>query len=372
MLRYIGDLMKSSSGNIGLLQNTMIILLCIGLMNHVLVIPQILEKGGRDAWISIIFAGVPLLIWIPILYYTMKKIGHQHIVLWIKENYSPWLAWILITPFLIYLFLMGFITIRDTSTWLVTSNLPQTPMMVTASAFMFLCFLAAKSGIRAIAISSGILLPLVLVFGYFAAITNMKFKDYGLLRPFFENGIIPSLKGMIYSGAGMVELIIIVLLQRHLKSNYKLWHLLVIGVIIIYFLLGPVTAAIAEFGPFVAAIMRYPAFEEWRLVKIGRHLEHVDFLVIYQWTSGAFIRIATVLFLIVDLLNIKQERGRTLTLFLVSLMMLGLNQIPLSDPTFLFLLTKYYFPISLIVMLLCSFALFALAFFSKRQGRTRA
>lgn len=364
--------MNPGAGTIGVLQNTMIVLLCVGLMNHVLIVPQVLEQGGRDAWISVLGAGALLLLWIPILNYSMSKLGNQHLVDWMKERFHRGLAWLFVIPFSIYLFLMGFITIRDTSTWLTTSNLPQTPMMVTSTVFVVLCFFAAKSGIRTIAITSGILLPFVIALGYFAAFANEKFKDYRLLMPFFEHGMAPVFKGMIYSGAGMVELIIVVLLRRHVKSGYKWWQLLIVGIIVIRFLFGTIMAAIAEFGPFVSSIQRYPAFEEWRLIKIGKHFEHMDFLVIYQWTAGAFIRISTILFLIVDILHLKDEKKRTIALVIVALLMLGLSQVPMSDPLFMMLLTKYYFPITLVMMLLCSFLLFLFAFFSKKkQGSAR-
>lgn len=361
--------MKQSIGSIGLLQMSMVMLLCVGMMNHVLIIPLLLDKAGRDAWISVLFTGVPLFIWIPLLYYILKMTKHQHLFQWVKENYTAWLAWILMIPFLIYLFLMGFITIKETTSWLVTSSLPQTPVIVTSTAFMLLCFIAARLGIKAIAISAGILLPLVIALGYFVSFSNMKFKDYGLLLPFFEHGMIPAFKGMIYAGSGMIEIVILLFLQRHLKANYKIWHLWILGFLFVYLLAGPVTGSIAEFGPYMAALQRFPAFEEWRLVKIGRHLEHVDFLVIYQWTSGAFVRIATVLFLSVDILQVKKQRNKTIVLLLITVLMIVANQFPLSDPKFLLLLTKFYFPLSLIMVLLCSLILFFLAFYSQRKRR---
>lgn len=359
--------MDLGRGNISLLQTSMIILLCVGLMNHVLVIPVLLDKGGRDAWISTLFTIVPLFLWIPLIHYILKKIKNAHLFEWLKEKYSSWVAWLLVIPFLIYLYLIGFITVHETTTWLVTSNLPQTPIIVTGTVFMILCFFAARSGINSIAILSGILLPLVVILGYFASFTNAKFKDYGLLLPMLEHGIRPAFDGMIIAGAGAIELVIVLLFRRHIVADFKLWHLWLLGFFFIYLVVEPVIGAISEFGPFSAALQRYPAFEEWRLVKIGKHLEHVDFLVVYQWTAGAFIRIATALFLIIDLLHLKSKRSKTIGLLFITLSIIAANQLPISDQTFLYLLTEYYFPLSLIVMVLCSFVLFVLAVFAKEN-----
>ena len=41
--------------------------------------------------------------------------------------------------------------------------------------------------------------------------------------------------------------------------------------------LGPLIGAITEFGPNEATKQRYPAYEEWGLVTIGRYIEHLDF-----------------------------------------------------------------------------------------------
>ena len=74
--------------------------------------------------------------------------------------------------------------------------------------------------------------------------------------------------------------------------------------------IGPLMGALTEFGPIEAATQRYPAFEEWRLAKIGRYFEHVDFLSIYQWLTGAFVRIGFLLFVTIELLGLAQQKKR--------------------------------------------------------------
>ncbi|MFR9721672.1 hypothetical protein ACL00X_20305, partial [Aeromonas diversa] len=81
-----------------------------------------------------------------------------------------------------------------------------------------------------------------------------------------------------------------------------------IGLSFLILTLGPTIGAIAEFGPFVAAKQRYPAFEEWRLVSIGRYIEHLDFLSVYQWFVGAFIRLSLLCFLTPDVLQISNKK----------------------------------------------------------------
>lgn len=57
----------------------------------------------------------------------------------------------------------------------------------------------------------------------------------------------------------------------------SLRSLLWVGIVLVGLTLGPLMGAIAIFGPFEAARMRFPAYEEWRLVTFGHFLEHIDF-----------------------------------------------------------------------------------------------
>jgi hypothetical protein len=111
-----------------------------------------------------------------------------------------------------------------------------------------------------------------------------------------------------------------------------------------------VTGAIAEFGPFEARELRHPAFEEWRLVSIGRYIRHLDFLSIYQWHSGSFARISLSLFLLLDLLAPERKKKiRIFWLVVITVSMLALVQLPFSDMQYLYFLRTIYLPGSLLV-----------------------
>src|SRR5690606_24383755 len=116
--------------------------------------------------------------------------------------------------------------------------------------------------------------------------------DYSLLMPVFEHGLKPVLMGSMYVGGGLTELIVLLFMQHRLKKQVKYWHIVLLSLFLTFLVFGPTTGAIAEFGPVEASNLRYPAYEEWRLVKIGKYVQHVDFLSIHQWMSGAFARIA--------------------------------------------------------------------------------
>lgn len=128
-------------------------------------------------------------------------------------------------------------------------------------------------------------------------------------------------------------------------------------------------AAIVEFGPFVAANQRYPAFEEWRLVSIGKYIEHLDFLSVYQWLVGVFIRISLVTFLIPDVLQVTKRKASNQIRFFVLLCMVIICTLPISDSSFYWFLSYVFLPISAIGLFVFSMLLLVFVWGTKNQKR---
>jgi len=336
-------------------------------MNHVLVIPPLLQAAKRDAWLSVLGAIVPYLIWTSALYYIMKKTKQQPFLTWLQQQYGNILAWGVRLFFIVYLAFISVITLKETVIWTHVSYLPRTPLFVLALSLIIICLFAVHYGIRAIAITSGILLPFVIIFGDFVMGANLPVKNYSLLTPILENGIGPILKGGIYLGGGLMELVTILLMQHQFKTKIRLWSILLLALFLILLVLGPITGAIAEFGPYEAAKLRYPSYEEWRLVSIGKYIHHVDFLSIYQWLSGAMIRISISLYLLLDILAISQKKVRTAWLLFLGIILIIVVTLPISDMQFLSFLKNVYFPVSLSLVLLLSFGLLLLVFLAKNK-----
>lgn len=348
----------SKSETISVLQACMIMITVAGILDHVIVIPMLLQSAGRDAWVSVLFAGILLLGWIPLVFFVMKRSGQEHLFVWIKHRLGSVFAWFIILIILIELFLVCTMTIRDVSYWTNITYLPKTPNLILVSFFALVSFHVAYSGLRSIAIVNGILLPLVVLLGFFVMTSNFAHKDYSLLFPLFEHGYEPVLKGIVYAGSGFAGMLYFVFMQHRLRSKMRFLPLLITGMILVELTLSPLTGAIAVFGPDEAARMRFPAYEQWRMVTFGHFLEHVDFLSIYQWLVGAFMRISLGMFLIPDLLNIPKSKKRTGLLIVLFALMIAASQIPISDQMFMMFLSTVYLPYSLLFVLILS-ALFA-------------
>ncbi|MFF2091929.1 endospore germination permease [Paenibacillus sp. NPDC058174] len=302
-----------------------IIMLGAGLICHVLAIPAILDAAGRDAWLSIIAAGPLFILFMILMYVVMKRVHGQRLTDWVARQFGVVPSWLLRLSAALLLLVLGTHTLFETSNWTVATYLQFTPLSVVVIGGALVSALAAMRGLPTIAMTSAILLPFVIFLGYFVMGANTKYKNYNQLLPILEHGAEPVWQGMIYALAGMVEVWTLLLFQHEIKSKVKLWHLLILGVFMVGITLGPTIGGITEFGPEEAMKQRITPYDQWKLVNVGKLLQHVDFLSIYQWLSGSFARIAIAIYLIVDLLDIRRPHKRMVAIACIMTVMCGFS-----------------------------------------------
>ncbi|NRF91003.1 endospore germination permease [Paenibacillus frigoriresistens] len=335
----------SGTKKITALQLYFILILSIGITNHVLLIPVLLHLGKRDSWFGAALSLIPLLLWVCLLYIVVKRTKQMNMMEWIKQKFGKVVVILFKLGLITICFVNAIITIKEMVTWTNVTYLPRTPPFMIALLFIIFCFFAARSGVRAIAITSGILLPVVVFLGYFMMGANFQYKDYSLLSPLFTHGYGPTLTSIMLTCGASFELLTLVFLQHHVDTRIRLSALLILAAIMIGLTIGPLTGAIAIFGPFEAADIRYPAFEQWRMVTLGKYISHLDFLSIFQWISGAFVRTSLLMFLSVDVIGIQKKRTRTLILLGISLMFLAASLYPVTDNQMVHLIQNKYYPV---------------------------
>lgn len=358
-----------TSKKISLIEVYFIMLLSLGITNHVILIPLILQNAGRDAWMGTLLAMILHIGWVYILFFIMKRTKQQSIFAWFKDGFGPVISWIFVSIMTLYFFWMSMVILRETTTWIQVTYLPQTPKSVVSLTIILLCVFVANNGIRSIAIISGILLPIVWVLGHFVAVSNLQYKDYSLLTPLFVEGYTPMLRSMIVAGGGFMEMIVLIFLQHHMKRKMKYLSIVILSVLLGGLTLGPLMGAIATFGPAPAMQSRYPAYEQWMLVTITKYITHVDFLALYQWISGALIRISLFLFIMADGISFKKSKRRFWYLLGIGIALSGLSLIPVIDKQIdLFVLGKYSFAFLGFVSGLTLFIAIMVTFKPKTKG----
>ncbi|MBD2868230.1 endospore germination permease [Paenibacillus arenilitoris] len=353
-------------GKISFFQVCMIFMLMNGLMSHVIINPMLLDAAGRDAWISVLLAGLLYLPWCALLVLFMKRSGQQKLQPWLAGKTNLVVSWMIVIPICLQLYLIGLLTILHTSIWTNVNYLPGTPKFALVIVLSLACFFYAASGIRTIAISSGILLPVVVALGFFVSFSNTPQKDFTLLKPIMEHGWQPVLHGMLYAGGGFVELLMIMAVQHRLKPGVQVWKIAIFAVLMVYIAVGPVIGAVTEFGPIEAAKQSESPYEQWRLVKLGSDIEHVDFLSVFQWESGAIIRGAFAQFLLGELLPFANARQRFRFNLFVTISYIAISMLPFEKYTLYLWVYRFYLPISFAAALSVSIVCLSISLFSKK------
>lgn len=364
--------MDNGQEKIGFTLIFMVMMLFNGLTSHVIANPLLLDASGRDAWIAVLVTTALYLPWCALLVYIMRKSGQRNIKDWLDEQTNRVFAWLFLAPLCVQLYLIGAMTILHTSIWAVTNYLPATPQYALVIALVIVCHYAAQSGIRTIAIGSGILLPIVVILGYFVSIANMPEKDFSLLKPFMENGLKPVFNGVIYAGGAFAEIMILLLIQHRLKSKVKVWQVILLGIVLVYITLGPLIGAISEFGPKEAAKQMVSPYEQWRLVKLGNYVEHLDFLSVYQWMAGATVRVSLAQYILSEILPFRSPKSRKRFIGIITLSYIAVAVVSGSKNSFYLSMYEVYFPIVLIVALILTTIWAGLSWFAKpaKEGQT--
>jgi spore germination protein (amino acid permease) len=330
------------------MQSYFIVTLSIGITNHVLLTPVLLSIGKRDAWVGTFASIVPSLLFASLLTFAYLRTSQEGIAAGVQRAFGRFGRAFFGVVGVAYAFLLLSVSLKDMVTWTHITYLPRTPPLAIAAIFAALCGFAANLGIRTIALLSGILLPIVVGLGLFVTSANFQYKDYSLLFPLFTHGFGPTAKTAAISFAGTTELVFLLLFRHHIVTPVKYRGVAFLTIVLVGLTSGPLMGAISLFGPFEAAALRYPPFEQWRMVNLGRFISHLDFLSIYQWLSGAFVRISVMLFVIAELISPSPGRRRRASLVAAAAAALGCAAIvPINDMQLYDFLQTSYFPISM-------------------------
>lgn len=347
----------------------LVMITAIGLFNHVVVIPYVLKASYRDSWLSTILVLIPTMIWSGALYFINKRKGQDHLKDWLEQRLGKQITIAILILLSLYLFINAFLTQRELVSWTTTTFMPQTPPILVIIVFLLVCFYSTISGLKSIVILNGIVFPFIIAFGFLVGIGNLQHKDYSFLFPLLVYGPERVLHGMLYPAVGMSQMIIGILLTHQIKTKVTFRAIVIVGLILFLLILGPLTGVIAEFGPSEAERLRYPVYEEWSLLSFGRFIEHIDFLSIFQWFSGAEIRLSLFVYIIVEMFAFHNKKTRNVMTLLIFILILLIDLFPISDFVYTTFVYKSYFPYTFLLVAIMTLIFFVASFRTPKQDR---
>ncbi|TCP59580.1 spore germination protein (amino acid permease) [Tumebacillus sp. BK434] len=349
----------------------MVYMMSTGLLNHVTLIRVLVEKAGRDAWLGGLAALGFTLVWIFLLVFIVRRMRGVHLAQWLQKTTGRAVAYGLLAFMSALLFVNAVSTLFELLQWTKGIYMINTPLLVLGSSLLLICLYSAYHGIYSVRKTTSLLLPFVMLFGFFVAFANSGNKEAAMLTPILAQGLGPVGNAAFFEMAGFGELFWILLLQHRLQQIGSLTKgLSILSVILFGLTVGPLIGAIMEFGPNGTAELRFPPYEEWRLVKLGDYVEHTDFLSIYQWITGAYVRLSFHFYLILELFRLTEQKTKKVRGWLLISLGTGallICVLPVSDPQYLHLLTAYVLPGMVFSFLGLSVMLGGVALFAKKE-----
>jgi len=259
----------------------------------ILLVPAITSiHGGRDMWISPIWASLVGFLTVYICYRLHR--------LYPKETVIEYSCHILgrIPGKVIGLFLLLFylhingIVLREYSEFIIGNVLPLTPPVVVMGSMTLACAFAVRGGVEVLGRLGQLFIPMVVLFAvviFLLLIPDMEVKQ---IRPIMEDGPFPSLWGALTPQSWFSEFFLLSFLFPFLKDREKglRWGMLAVF-LVMTFLLVINLSTIFILGN-ITSHMVYPVMSIVRYISIADFIEHLESIVMAMWVVGVFLKIS--------------------------------------------------------------------------------
>lgn len=202
--------------------------------------------------------------------------------------------------------------LREYGEFVVGNFLPTTPLVVVIGSMIFVSGLAVRGGIEVMARSAQVFVPIVLFLFILIVILLIPDLEPANLLPFFEKGLIPSLKGAIVPTTWFLQLFAITFILPVLKKKEggMKWGMITVFLIMVTLVLSNLFTMLL-FGK-LTPTFTYPIMEAARYISIADFIQHLESIVMAIWVSGTFIKISVFYYVIAvgtaQLLNLQDYR----------------------------------------------------------------
>lgn len=282
----LGEVMKAQ---ISQWQLSLLVIGAITVMGHIFIVPLVLDKAGKDVWLSLLVALVPGIVLVMVLSWLTILKPQKTLDQIAAEQFGKLIGKMVSFMYALYFLLPAVLGLRGLMEFMVTAFLKHTPKNLIGLIFLALCLFAVKSGLESIARVYAILMTILIVSGILATSLASPDKEFQKLLPVLEHGMLPVLLGSIPLIGLLGEMVVIGGLLGSVRNSAAIWQGNLVAILVIgLFFVGPLTGPVAMFGE-VATNFDYPTFAE---MKFGSYLSYFQSLAVVLWLLGSFGRIA--------------------------------------------------------------------------------
>lgn len=270
---------------ISLYQATLLSIFAVS-STSILFLPMIMiERSGRDAWISAILLIVINLALVPLYYFLSRRMGKDNLIDFTRKTLGNLITIPLTLNLVAYFIMISGIVFRQTAE-ILTTFYPLTPLWFFLISMIIVGSFYVYNGLETMARNAELYFYLLIIlFGVIMALMIDELSpEY--LQPVLARGFSPVLKGTLPGLVFFSEIFIILIWSPSIKNRKNL-HKAMIVAIIFYgsgFLLV-IFYSIMFFGSFLADEFQLPLVTLVGYIRKLDIIERIDPYLIFFWTS---------------------------------------------------------------------------------------
>jgi spore germination protein (amino acid permease) len=315
-----------------------------------------IREGGRDSWISMMFASFTILFF---LMYVLKIFINNKDLNFVKV-YKTALGNFLGSIFLFLLILTMFLTLIEAasveSNSMHTNLLIETPPWYLTMFFIIPAIYTVKKGVTPIIGVCIIGILFAMFAGINLVILTSKYKDYNYLLPVLKNGFTTGMFRAYIKSLGFYGNVLVLFsyfsFVKDKKSIKK--YCLVAILIVIQMHIVSMVGAIASYGADRVVNISYPKLNQTQEINYFGFLESGEFFVMFQIIGGWFVKYTLSFYALLKTLNEMNIKNKYL-IYIISLLVFILTYFTATNIFFLNKFLNFYAYVCLINFIIIPF-----------------
>lgn len=277
----------------------------------------VVQAAGRDGWLSLLIAGLWMLLVSGSLAYLASQFPRQAPNIWLEKLFNSWVAKGFVAIYGIFFLLMSAWALRTFCDMTRVFLLPRTPTEVIMITFLLSVAYLVSNGINPMVRVTQVFFPFIVLPFLFMIITYRNRMDFGELLPVMAEGILPVLKGIPPSIAVFIGWGVVFFLIQFMETPRGAVKASVIGMGFLWvFFLWTFIVTLLSFGPVEMKYLLYPVIDLVREMEgPATFIEKLDLLFLSFWIMTVFVTISFIYYVPVlttaQLMGLKEHRSLT-------------------------------------------------------------
>lgn len=253
--------------------------------------------ASEAAWMEPILSGVfTLVLFLIVERLLSTRFPGRDIVEVSVIAFGPWIAKALAVLFAVYFVCTTASVVREFSENVITSVLPNTPILVVGSVFMVAVAYIARAGLEGICRTAYIFLPILIIGTLGLCLLTVNWWEPTLLFPFWGSGPWNILYGAVRYSSIFANVLLLCVIYPHAHDPKAFRKIGILSVSVsIVLLVGFILAYHMVFSASETGKSPFALYELARMIDLGRFIQRLESVFVFLWVTAATVKMAVTL-----------------------------------------------------------------------------